>query len=146
MKKLGKKRVSFTDWLRRFFKWLIDPIGGFLNRIGLTPNAVTMLGLIGSVLFLLEKSVNERTGKSQYKHRSIRSAHRSLKHFLPYLFTYKEHPDLKIPTTTNQLDGGLFSPLKDLLKVHRGSSRELRRKLIIYFLENRVYRTPKILL
>ncbi len=49
MKKLGKKRVSFTDWLRRFFKWLIDPIGGFLNRIGLTPNAVTMLGLIGSV-------------------------------------------------------------------------------------------------
>ncbi len=49
MKKLGKKRVSFTDWLRRLFKWLIDPIGGFLNRIGLTPNAVTMLGLIGSV-------------------------------------------------------------------------------------------------
>ncbi|RLD06442.1 MAG: CDP-alcohol phosphatidyltransferase family protein [Chloroflexi bacterium] len=49
VKKLGKKRVSFTDWLRRLFKWLIDPIGGFLNRIGLTPNAVTMLGLIGSV-------------------------------------------------------------------------------------------------
>ena len=49
MKKLGKKRVSFTDWLRRLFKWLLDPIGGFLNRIGLTPNAVTMLGLIGSV-------------------------------------------------------------------------------------------------
>ena len=60
MKKLGKKRVSFTDWLRRLFKWLLDPIGRFLNRIGLTPNAVTMLGLLGSVvaaLFLAQGNI-----------------------------------------------------------------------------------------
>ena len=42
---------------------------------------------------------------------------------------------MNIPNTTNALDGGLFSPLKDLLKVHRGIGVEMKRKLIIDFLE-----------
>jgi len=97
----------------------------------------------GYANFLKEKSINEVTGSWQYKHRAIRSAYFSLKRFLPLLYTYKNHPELNIPNTTNHLDGGCFSPLKSLLQVHRGISRELKRKLIIAFLENRIIRTPK---
>ena len=39
---------TFTDRLRLIFKGIIDPIAAFLNRIGLTPNAVTLLGLAGT--------------------------------------------------------------------------------------------------
>jgi CDP-diacylglycerol---glycerol-3-phosphate 3-phosphatidyltransferase len=43
-------RKTFTDYLRLWFKWVLDPIGGFLNRLGLTPNMVTMLGLLGNTV------------------------------------------------------------------------------------------------
>jgi len=43
-------RKTFTDYLRLWFKWVLDPIGGLLNRIGLTPNMVTMLGLLGNTV------------------------------------------------------------------------------------------------
>jgi CDP-diacylglycerol--glycerol-3-phosphate 3-phosphatidyltransferase len=45
-----EKRRTFTDYLRSWFKWFLDPVGGFLNRIGLTPNTMTLLGLAGNVL------------------------------------------------------------------------------------------------
>lgn len=41
-------KPTFTDRLRKIFKSILDPIGGFLNRTGLTPNAVTLLGLVGT--------------------------------------------------------------------------------------------------
>ena len=43
-------RKTFTDYLRLWFKWVLDPIGGFLNRLGLTPNMVTILGMIGNTV------------------------------------------------------------------------------------------------
>ncbi len=39
---------TFTDRLRKFFKAILDPTGAFLNRLGLTPNAITLLGLVGT--------------------------------------------------------------------------------------------------
>ena len=41
---------TFTDFLRVTFKWFLDPIGRFLNRLGLTPITVTILGVVGSAL------------------------------------------------------------------------------------------------
>ncbi|MFN8413627.1 MAG: CDP-alcohol phosphatidyltransferase family protein [Anaerolineales bacterium] len=41
---------TFSDRLRILFKGLIDPVGAFLNRIGLTPNTITLLGLAGTTL------------------------------------------------------------------------------------------------
>lgn len=41
---------TFTDRLRSLFKGILDPIGAFLNRTGLTPNAITMLGLAGTMI------------------------------------------------------------------------------------------------
>lgn len=34
--------------MRTWFKWAIDPLAMFFNRIGLTPNAMTLLGLAGN--------------------------------------------------------------------------------------------------
>lgn len=41
---------TFTDYLRLWFKWVLDPLGGFFNRLGFTPNMMTMLGLIGNTI------------------------------------------------------------------------------------------------
>ncbi len=49
-------RLTFTDTMRVRFKGLLDPIGAFFNRLGLTPNMMTVLGLFGNAvgaLFLL---------------------------------------------------------------------------------------------
>jgi CDP-diacylglycerol--glycerol-3-phosphate 3-phosphatidyltransferase len=43
-------RKTLTDYLRLWFKWVLDPLGGFFNRLGITPNMMTMLGLIGNAV------------------------------------------------------------------------------------------------
>ena len=48
-----KQPATFTDILRVRFKNVLDPIGAFLNKIGVTPNMITMLGLTGNVLAAL---------------------------------------------------------------------------------------------
>ena len=54
---MEKKRISFSDRLRGWFKWLTDPIGKFLNRLGIHPNLMTLLGLFGTAVgaFLVAK-------------------------------------------------------------------------------------------
>jgi CDP-diacylglycerol--glycerol-3-phosphate 3-phosphatidyltransferase len=47
---ITNSKPTFTDRLRILFKGILDPIGGFLNRTGLTPNAITLLGLGGTTL------------------------------------------------------------------------------------------------
>lgn len=42
------RAATFTDRLRGRFKGVLDAVGGFLTRLGVTPNAVTLTGLIGS--------------------------------------------------------------------------------------------------
>jgi len=42
--------VTLTDMLRKRFKYLLDPIAGFLNRLGLMPNTVTIFGLFGNFI------------------------------------------------------------------------------------------------
>ena len=46
---LTSKR-TFTDLLRLWFKWVLDPLGKFFNALGLTPNMMTMLGMIGNTV------------------------------------------------------------------------------------------------
>ena len=45
-----KKKITFTDQMRVRFRGVLDPIGAFLNRIGLMPNTMTILGLIGNTV------------------------------------------------------------------------------------------------
>ncbi len=45
-----KKHTTFTDQMRVRFRGVLDPIGVFLNRIGLMPNTMTILGLLGNTI------------------------------------------------------------------------------------------------
>jgi len=85
--------------------------------------------------FLKEKTVNPFTNRWHYTHKRLRSAHRSLKTNLPYLFTYQKYPELSIPNTTNSLDGSITT-LKNLLRIHRGMNIKNRYKMICQILRN----------
>ena len=43
-------KKTFSDYLRLWFKWFLDPIAGFFLRLGFTPNMMTMLGLLGNTI------------------------------------------------------------------------------------------------
>ena len=46
----GKKRLTFTEQVRSRFGGILEPVGAFLNRLGLMPNTITILGLIGNTV------------------------------------------------------------------------------------------------
>ncbi len=73
-------------------------------------------------------------GKKRYVHKRLRSAYRSLKTNLPWLFTWYDHMDLKIPNTTNAIDGH-FADLKNKLRNHDGLSIARKKKFIDEFLK-----------
>jgi hypothetical protein len=79
--------------------------------------------------FIKERTVNVDTGRWHYTHKRLRSAYFSLKNNLPYLFTYQDYPALKLPNTTNSLEGS-FAHLKELVLLHRGLSKSLKRKMM----------------
>jgi hypothetical protein len=81
--------------------------------------------------FLSEQRVDEK-GKKRYVHKKLRSAYRSLKNNLPWLFTWYDNMELKIPNTTNAIDG-LFSDLKNKLRNHNGLSITRKKKFINEF-------------
>jgi hypothetical protein len=84
--------------------------------------------------FLDERSTNPITGKSFYTHKRLRSAARSLKNNLTWLFTWYDHFELRIPNTTNAIDGH-FADLKNKLRNHNGLSIERKKKFIDEFLK-----------
>lgn len=42
--------VTLTDRMRTWFKWIVDPLGKFFLGIGMTPNMMTTLGMLGNFL------------------------------------------------------------------------------------------------
>lgn len=84
--------------------------------------------------FLDERTINEETGKSSYTHKRLRSAYRSLRTNLKWLFTWYNHLELNIPNTTNAIDGH-FADLKNKLRNHNGLSRRRKMKFIDEFLK-----------
>ncbi len=44
-----KKKITFADKMRVWFRWYLDPIAGFFNRLGIRPNTVTLFGLVGTI-------------------------------------------------------------------------------------------------
>lgn len=84
--------------------------------------------------FLNQRSISQETGKSFYTHKRLRSAHRSLKNNLQWLFTWYNHIELPIPNTTNAIDGH-FADLKNKLRNHNGLSKSRKMKFIDEFLK-----------
>jgi hypothetical protein len=80
-------------------------------------------------MFLKERSYAPDRKHWWYTHRRLRSAYRSLKTNLPYLFSYRKYPELGIPNTNNSLEG-YFSRIKQLLNNHHGLKKWRRYRLI----------------
>jgi len=83
--------------------------------------------------FLNERKTDDK-GKKRYVHKKLRSAYRSLKTNLPWLFTWYDNIPLGIPNTTNAIDGH-FSDLKSKLRNHNGLSLNRKMKFINEFLK-----------
>lgn len=46
----NKKRMTLSDQMRVLFKGVLDPMASFLNRMGIMPNTMTILGLVGNTI------------------------------------------------------------------------------------------------
>jgi hypothetical protein len=86
--------------------------------------------------FLAERSHSPETGRWWYTHRGLRAARSHIKNALPYLFLFTEIPE--VPRTTNHVEGGINSRLKELVKRHRGLSPERKRVLAAHYLTSRL--------
>ena len=64
-----------------------------------------------------------------YMRPRLRSAYLSLRRNMPLLWTFYDHPEIGLPNTNNGIEG-LFSDLKGKLRVHRGISKDNRKKLL----------------
>lgn len=83
-----------------------------------------------------QKFLNERSyydpanGKRSwwYTHRKLRAVRSLIRNSLPDLFAFVGHPE--IPRTSNYVEGGINSRLKELLHRHRGLSLKRKRVLV----------------
>lgn len=64
-----------------------------------------------------------------YMRPRLRSAYLSLRRNMPLLWTFYDHPETGLPNINNGIEG-LFSDLKGKLRVHRGISKDNRKKLL----------------
>ena len=71
-----------------------------------------------------------KSGKTQYTHKRLRSAMRSIDFYLPYLFTFQSVQGM--PNTNNKIEG-TFTDLKRNLNNHSGMSEENRKRFICGF-------------
>jgi hypothetical protein len=77
--------------------------------------------------FLNHRSTVLHTGETFWTHENLRRACLSLQRLAGFLFTFEK--DSKIPKTTNALEGQ-FSHIKDLIRIHRGTSRLHTQRII----------------
>lgn len=93
--------------------------------------------------FLKERTPGRLPGKKRswwYTHRRLRSVRTLMDHALPDLFTYIGHPEL--PRSTNHVEGGINSRLKELLHRHRGISQTKKEVLVSAFLSQKQGQKP----
>jgi hypothetical protein len=79
--------------------------------------------------------LEERNYNGGYKHGKLGAAFRSMQENLPLLFMYTDFPNLKIPPTTNHLEGA-FSHLKEKIRIHRGLTIARKKNAIKFILKN----------
>ena len=85
--------------------------------------------------FLNEKSLNLFTNRKHFTHRRLRSVRSLIKNALPDLFHFLQ--DGRIPNTTNVVEGGINSPISELIKRQRGITNEQKELLVSDYLRLR---------
>ena len=71
----------------------------------------------------------------RFRYTHLHEAYAHLKAALPYLFNYLFFPEL--PNTTNDLEGGINSPIRELLRAHRGTKLDTQKQIISLFLRSK---------
>jgi len=122
IKKLNKVRTRRQKrrWIRRFNRWNKKHDKYLKERsFGVKPN-----------------------GKPTwwYTHKRLRACRNLINNALPHLFTYIGH--YPVPRTTNHVEGGINSRLKELLHRHRGLSIQQKRILASHFLQSKQIQKP----
>lgn len=92
--------------------------------------------------FLKQRTMNVDPTSSRkwwYTHRSVRSAYRQIDQLIrdDQLFAFITHPELHMPRDSNGLEGGVNSPLKELLHRHRGLTATHQQRLADWYLDSR---------
>lgn len=82
--------------------------------------------------FLAEKSIGT-DGRMHFTHPRPRAAYRSIRFYMPYLWTCDHYPRLCIPNTNASIES-LNQRLKTLLRNHSGISNQRRIKLLEEFI------------
>ena len=85
--------------------------------------------------FLNEKTRAE-SGRVSFTHKRVRSARDSIRHHLPYLFTFLKYPELNIPNTANSLDGS-FKKVKMAVGIHSGQTHARKVKMVLSMLRKK---------
>lgn len=82
--------------------------------------------------FLKERTYRPDGKRWWYTHKYLRKVRRYLLNALPSMFLYLDHP--RLPKDTNMLEGGIFSPLKEIYKSHRGIPEGKRAHFLAWYL------------
>ncbi len=93
--------------------------------------------------FLTERSYGEIQNKKRgwwYTHRKLRAVRTLIKNSVSYLFTFIGHPE--IPRTSNHVEGGINSRIKELIRRHRGLSLAQKQSLVSWFLASKQSQKP----
>lgn len=89
--------------------------------------------------FLKERSYGP-SGHWWYTHRRLRGTRSLIKNAIPALFRYVSDPT--VPKTSNHVEGGLNSRLKELFRCHRGLSPKRKLALAAWYLALRQGQKP----
>jgi hypothetical protein len=92
--------------------------------------------------FITEKTINNNPlvkRKWWYTHGKVRSAYGQIEKLIndDQIFAFITHPDLRLPKTTNGLEGGINSRLDELLYRHRGMTIEHQKRMVDWYLDSR---------
>lgn len=90
--------------------------------------------------FLKERSWNPEGTHWWYTHRKLRAIRSLITNSVPNLFVFVSHPE--VPRTSNHLEGGVNSRLKELLRSHRGFPLRKKMVLVAQFLKQKQARKP----
>lgn len=91
--------------------------------------------------FLKERSYHLFNSKYWwYTHRKLRAVRSLLKNSLNNLFIYLD--DQQVPKTSNDVEGGINSRIKDLLRIHRGLKPQHQQVLAAWYLAKKQGQKP----
>jgi len=127
-------------------RWLIDHLFEINNELDKINFETIFYNLYGEhQAFLNHRTINQNPRvkrKWWYTHGDVRSAYRQIHQLLEngQLFAYIDHPELKIPRTTNLLEGGINARIDELLRIHRGLKPAQKQAIVEAYLFSRIKR------